>query len=90
MRLAITLYELEHRRLFLKIVIINYRTIFKEGLNRIVKRLDKISVALYGLRPRYITLDLVARTLLMFITIIISSYYNRYDLRDNKLSVKYL
>ena len=57
-------------------MIIYYRTTLKENLNRIDKRLDKISVALYGLRSRYIALDLLARTLLIFITIIISSYYN--------------
>ena len=48
-----------------------------EGLNRVDKRLDKISVALYELRPRYIAHGLVARILLIFITIIISFYYNK-------------
>ena len=59
-------------------MIIYYRTISKESLNRVYKRLDKISLALYDLRPRYLTLDLVARTLLILITIIINSYYNSY------------
>ena len=38
-------------------------------------RLDKISAALYGLRPRYLAHDLVARILSISITIIITSYY---------------
>ena len=50
--------------------------IFKEGLGRQI-RLDKISAALYGMRPRYLTLDLVARISSIFITIITSSYCDK-------------
>ena len=57
--------------------LIYYRTISRESLDRVDKRLDKISVALCDLRSRYMTLNLVARTLLIFITIIISSDYNK-------------
>ena len=49
-----------------------YRTTPGEGLGRADKRLDKISAVLCGLRPRYMALDLVARILSIFITIIIS------------------
>ena len=59
------------------IALIYDRTTSKESLNRTNKRLDKISLALYGLRPRYIVYNLVARISLIFITIIISSYYNK-------------
>ena len=58
---------------FLLIIVIYYRTISKESLSRVDKRLDKISVALCGLRPRYMALNLVARISLIFITIITSS-----------------
>ena len=54
-----------------------HRTTPGEGLGRADKRLDKISAALCGLRPRYIAHGLVARTLSIFITIIISPYYNK-------------
>ena len=54
-----------------------YRTIFKEDLNRVDKRLDKISAALYGLRPRYLTLDLLAKILLIFITILFNSHRDK-------------
>ena len=51
-----------------------YRTISEEGLSRTDKRLDKISVALCGLRPRYMAFDLLARISINLITIITSSY----------------
>ena len=54
-----------------------HRTISKESLDRVDKRLDKISAALYGLRPRYIVFDLVARILINLITIIISLYCDK-------------
>ena len=58
-------------------MIIYYRTIVEEDLYKLI-RLDKISVALYDLRPRYLAHGLLARILLIFITIIItSSCYNR-------------
>ena len=52
-------------------------------------RLDKISVALYGLRSRYIIFYLVARISINLTTIITSSYYNK-DLIVNKKKSKYL
>ena len=51
--------------------------ISKEGSNRVDKRLDKISVALCELRPRYMAHGLVARTLLILFTIITSSNCDR-------------
>ena len=51
-----------------------HRTTPGEGLGRTDKRLDKISPALCGLRPRYLALGLVARTPSIFTTIITSPY----------------
>ena len=59
-------------------MIIYYRIIFKESLDRVDKRLDKISVVLYDLRPRYIIFNLLARISINLITIIISSYCDSY------------
>ena len=56
-----------------------------EGLGRADKRLDKISAALCGLRPRYIAHGLVARTPSILFTIITSSYYNNLPTRMKPL-----
>ena len=54
-----------------------YRTISKESLNRVDKRLDKISAVLCDLRSRYIIFNLLTRISINLITIIISSYCDK-------------